>query len=459
MKVMKFGGGCLATTSDVLQAAHLAAGGGPGTVTVISALGGVTDRLECALHTALSGQSSSASSASILTSLLDRHRDIARQAIPAGDIQEEIFSALRERMENLGRLLEGVALTGEAGPTVRARILSIGERLSAILLAGVLRSQNVPAMAVEADQAGIIACGPSGSASADLEASRTHAAPLLRKLIDSGVHPIVTGFFGRSPEGKTALFGRNGSDYSAAIVACLLDARVLEIWKDVGAFASTDPRSYPGARPISRLSYGEAAELSYFGAQILHPRTVEPLASRGIPIHIRSMQDPHAPGTRIGPAWGVQPGEVRSVTMNPDVALLRIVGPGVGMEPGILGRIGQALASSEVNVLSALTSQTCINLLLDARDGTEGLEAIRPCREGAVEKIEVEEELALLALVGDGIRGRQGVLARATGCLSAQGINVEMTAMGASDSAAYFVIRRERAGDALAAAHREFFGC
>lgn len=267
---------------------------------------------------------------------------------------------------------------------------------------------------------------------------------------------MVTGFFGRTPSGRVSTFGRNGSDYSAAVLARLLQATRLEIWKDVDGFMSADPRAVPAARPVESLSWREAAELSYFGAKILHPLTTEPLRGAGVDVRVRNLRQPERPGTHIGEEGAETAAAVKSVTLNQAIALLRVHGAGVGFRPGIIGEIGARLASRSINILSVITAQTCINLLLERGDGEPAMAALAGL-DGVVERLELETDRALLGVVGEGLRRRDGVLARVCGAVAGERVNVEMAAAGASDVAYYLVVDAARGGRALAAVHREFF--
>ena len=269
--------------------------------------------------------------------------------------------------------------------------------------------------------------------------------------------PIITGFYGLTPSGKVTTFGRNGSDYTAAILAAALDAGELEIWKDVEGFMSADPKIVPGAERLESVSFYEAAELSYFGAKILHPRTVEPLRGKKIDIRVKNLLSPEGEGTKILPAGEKREGIIKSVTFNRNLARLRILGPGVGCKPGIIGRIGDTLSGLGINIFSVLTSQTCINLLIHREESGRSLEALGYLKEGTVETVDLLDDIALIAVVGEGILSTNGVAARVFSAVSAEGINVEMISAGASEVAYYFIVRQEEVLRAVRAIHREFF--
>ncbi len=454
MRVLKFGGGCLKDGPSFARAAEIVRSAEKPCAAVVSAASGVTDILDRGVREAARDD---AATAETLSAIRERHATLLAGALGPGEIRDEAGAALEERMIRLEKLLTAVAYAGEASPSLRANILSTGERLAAILLSGAIRAAGVPSAAWEADEIGMVTEETSDNAAVDIDAFRENVAPLARLLFQAGGVPVVTGFFGRTPGGRVAMFGRNGSDYSAAVVAAALDASRLEIWKDVGGFMSADPDLVAGAVSIPALSWREAAELAYFGAKIIHPRTFEPLAGRKIDVVIKSFVEPDGPGTELR-AEGVETeAVVKSVTSNDRIARLRVQGPGVGIKPGIVGRIGRGLADAGINIHSVITSQTCINLLVDRADARAGADEVRKLSNGVIREVDLEEDIALVAVVGEGLLRRAGIAARVFSAVSRAGINIEIISMGASEVAAYFVVRRDRATEAVRAIHEDFF--
>jgi aspartate kinase len=220
---------------------------------------------------------------------------------------------------------------------------------------------------------------------------------------------------------------------------------------------TADPKTIPQARKIDRLSYYEAAELSYFGAKILHPRTLEPLDGMKIAVRIKSLLDPNGSGTEICSEGCENEDVVKSVTADDAIAVLRIHGPGVGYRPGVIGRIGRRLSDKGVNIHAIITAQTCINLLLDKKDARESYDALRDLDVGVMSRLDLEEDIMLIAVVGDGLLNRKGVAARIFSSISRAGVNVEMISTGASEAASYFIVRDSDGEKAIKALHHEFF--
>jgi aspartate kinase len=254
-----------------------------------------------------------------------------------------------------------------------------------------------------------------------------------------------------------ATFGRNGSDYSAAAIARGLGAETVEFWKDADGFMTADPRWVPEARPIARLSSAAAAELSYFGSRILHPRVFEPLEGTDISVRIRNFADPDRPGTDIVPGpIQTDPGAL-CATANTDVAIVRVLGPGVGARPGVIGLVGSRLARAGVNILTVLTAQTAINLLVERDDGEKSRLALAGTGEQAVRSVEVIDDTAIVAVVGNAFDRSPGIAGRFFAALERAGINALLVVGGASESAVYGVVRRGEARPAVRALHAEFF--
>ncbi len=453
-KVMKFGGGCLKDADTVGRAAAIVLSEARPPAVVVSAIYGVTDLLLAALAEAKRDEGSIPAAVQGLRNL---HATLVRETIGDEGLRETVLQGLEVRLKKVERLLHGVAYTGEISPTVRPRVLSYGERLSALIFAGVLADRGARSLALESEQIGLITDHSFENATVDLRAFKHRFGPTARALEKKRTIPVITGFFGCSADGKTVTFGRNGTDYSAAVIAHGLNARALEIWKDVEGFMSADPKLVRRASKIDRLSYSEAAELSYFGAKILHPRTLEPLAGMTISVKIKNLFDPGGPGTDISPAGRVRKEVIKSITANRQIAVLRIRGRGVGFQPGIIGEIGGRLAAAGVNIYSIITSQTCINLLVDRKDAKKSHESLKALAGGIIESVSLNEDVALIAAVGEGFLARKGLAARIFTAVSKAHVNVEMISTGASEVAAYFLVDRLDADKTIRALHREFF--
>jgi aspartate kinase len=454
MKVLKFGGGCLRNPEYVMKVTKIVESEAKPLALVVSAIYGITDLLQKGILEAIRNEKKIQE---CIKSLKVNHLLFIDHLIHDRSFRKEISTGLDGKIQQIEKLLFGVAYTGEITESVRCQILSYGERLAADILAGILQSHGKTAVSLSAEEIGMITDEKFTNATAMLEETRNNFSHSLIPLMEKGVVPVITGFFGQTREGKISTFGRNGSDYSAAVVAYGLRATSLELWKDADGFMSVDPRIICDSRKIDRLSYKEAAELSYFGAKIMHPRTIEPLMEMGIEMNILNIQNPAKPGTIISPEGFQADTIIKGVTCNRHIALLKIYGPGVGCKPGIISKIGQALSNQQINIFSIITSQTSINLLVDKSDADQGFEVLKMIPEQAIEQVGMEDDVALIAIVGEGMLRKEGVAATVFSAVSGVRVNVEMISAGASEVSSYFIVKNNQAEHVIRALHREFF--
>jgi bifunctional aspartokinase / homoserine dehydrogenase 1 len=452
MRVLKFGGVGLKDGPAFRRVAHILKQEPNGRrVVVASAIAGVTDAIAQNLPRIRTDEAT----AHVLMSELRRvHREAAENLQNAHD-QETCLYNVDKTLSALERLLFGISYTEEITQRSHDLALSFGERLSCRILAAYLTEAGVPAEAFDADKVGVITNGRFGWASPDLTATARNLRTRLLPKLD-GLTPVITGFFGAAPEGHTTLFGRGGSDFSAAIIAAALEAEVLEIWKETTGFMTADPRVVAKARRIETMGYEEAAELANFGAKILHPRTVEPLQPKGIPIRVRELGDPRSPGTLITDMAKAPTCFIRSVASRKNLHVLKLLGPGMGYTPGVAHDVFQTLKSEGVNVINMAASEASFALLLDGSEGRRAHAALHTLKGGVIQDITLDEQMALVAVVGKGLGDRLGSAAQILGSVSAAEVNIHMISLGASDIAIDFVVREQDAERALRAVHSRF---
>lgn len=455
MIVMKFGGASLKDPESLKRIAEIIkANSFSRRLVVLSAIGGITDRLIQATDQALNDEKKLDAT---LNEIENIHEHFIRESIPDSRIQSSVQKETQKIIALLKRLLKGIAYTQEATPKTRDHILTLGERISVCIMTGLLKIIGVKAQAVETDRIGLTAYGRYGAGSVKQTTARKNLPEYLHPLFQSGILPVVTGFFGSTDEGFPITFGRGGSDYSAAIFADVLEAERLEIWKDVDGFLSGSPEIVEDGRLLSNLSYDEAAELAYFGASILHSRTVEPLLDRKIPIVIRNTFHPEGIGTWIGAERHRSEGILKSVTFDRNVAMLRLHGADVGHAVGLLSSLVSHLSEKQINIRSVMTSQTCINILLDRKDCRQSHREIQSMELNGIDVIESVENIGLVAVVGEGMFETEGIVAGVIQSLIEQGIHIELISSGASKVAAYFIVREDRLEQAVRAVHNTFF--
>ena len=462
--VVKFGGSNLRQPQDIDRVVNVVQTYNRPLVLVVSAFYGITNALIGCVQAAKEGAGTKAAlaeSRNYTLTLRALKKEIVEANIQDVAHRERTEKALGERLDQLDRFLTGIHCIGDVPTFVNDAILSYGERLSSLLLTEVLLSRGIAAREALPEDIGLITDGVFGNSACDFEASTESVA----KALEGNEVIVVPGFYGVDREGKTTLFGRGGSDYSAASIACCIGAESLDVWKDVDGFLSADPGTVTTPRSISQLNYLEAAELSYFGAKILHPRTVEPLFNQDIPIRILNITRPDRglqPYTIINAQRKVTKDVVKSVTSTEDVAILKLHGPGVGFKPGILAQVTNTLDQNGINIKSVLTAQTAINILL-ARDHLDAAyAALKEHHLAGVVDVSRNDEVAIVAVVGDGVLEASDVgsaiASRALSAAIASGVRVTLAAAGASEVAAYMLVHQEDRKRALQAVHAEFFG-
>jgi bifunctional aspartokinase / homoserine dehydrogenase 1 len=454
MIVMKIGGSSLRNAASLLQAAQIVIDQPFPRIVVLSAVSGVTDHLLKSIDEALHTERKIRGLLDYLETL---HRELNVGAITDKNIRRNLADETDYLLSRLEKLLYGVAYTGECTSRSRDLIVSFGERLSARLLAACLQDKQCLAQAFDADKIDLIASGDFGNGNADLEKTSAHLAGHLDGLLDRNGVPVITGFFGRTPDQHTITFGRGGTDYSAAVVAFAMNADELQIWKDVDGFLTADPELVPEAKPLQQLSYDEAAELSYFGAAILHPRTVEPLAKKNIPAVIKNTYSPELPGTIVAEQKLHKEGVVKSVVANRKIGALRLHGASVGQQIGFLKTVVTTLSDAEINIISVITAQTAVILLLAKTDVEKSAGLIEKLEIPCIDHLEPITDIALIAVVGVGLAETKGLAGRVFTAVARAGTNVEMIASGASRVTQYFIIKETDIQPTVKSIHDEFF--
>lgn len=454
LKVIKIGGGCLKGRKNIELILDLVAERGAGNVLVVSALNGITDFLINGTRTALEDEEKILE---IINGLRKKHTLTARHVIRKETVFNQFVKDLDRTLRELERFYYGLNFTREISARMMDMISSYGERFSAKLLGAALRSRQVKATCRMPHKIGLFTDGKFGDATADMRRSSKTLKENLLPLVRGGATVFVPGFFGVSEKGDITTFGRGGSDYSAAVVAAALDADVLEVWKDVDGYMSADPRFVPSARLIPVLSYDEAAELSYFGSKILHPRTVEPLRRKRLEIAIKNTLDPDGPGSLITSKGRKSRLTIKSVAHDTDIGILKVHASGVGARPGILALVSNRLTEVGINIKSVVTSQTCISILLTREDMEPGRQALQQISPRPYRKLEKIDDVALISLVGEGLGKRKGIAAQCFTAVAEGGVNVEMISYGPSPEALYFIVKVSDLREAVLAIHEKFF--
>jgi aspartate kinase len=451
MKILKFGGTCLGTEEALARVDRVVVDEKEQKIVVVSAASGVTNQLK----DFIASQKSEKEIDEFLLSLKERHLGMLPEG---GSGCREAREMIEAKMTKLERLLYGVTYTEELTPRTRDLILSFGERLAAIVVASRLASHGVDAVPMEADALGLVTDDNYGNAIAILNECVKNMGSTLESAVKKGMVPVITGFFGITKDGHVATVGRSGTDYSAAVVAYATGANPIEIWKEVDGFMSADPKIVKEAFQIGMLSYEEAAELAYFGAQVLHPRAVHPARLKNIHIVIKNLYNPESPGTLICNDRQAREDVIKSVSYLPNVATLKVYDTGAGYKSGFLSDIALCLTREGINLFSATTSQTCVAVLIDEGDIHHAKKAIKSIIGNVGESFEVNPGGALVCTVGEGLGHTKGVAARVFRAVASKNVNVDLISAGASTVAYHFTVDRKDLKKAVEAIHGEFFG-
>lgn len=454
MKVIKIGGGCLKDKKTIKSILELVVKRAKGDIFVVSALNGITDLLIDGMKDALENEDNIPP---LMTKIKNRHMHVAKYLISSSRALKIFTNDFYTSLTRLERYYYGLNFTGEITPKVKDVISSFGERFSAELLSSALRAEGHNSTFRMPHKIGLLTDGKFGDASALLKQTEKNLKENLADTITKDSFLFIPGYFGISEMGDITTFGRGGSDYSAAVFAVALGADMLEFWKDVAGFMSADPRFVKNAQLIPKLSYEEAAELSYFGAKILHPRAVEPVRKYGMDISIKNTLDPDAKGSLISGKRTRTKGIIKSVTHNTDIGILKVYASGVGARPGILASVANTLTDDGINIKSVVTAQTCISVLVDRQDIETGYKALKKLNPNTYRQLEKVEDAALLSIVGEGQHKEKGIAAKCFSAISDAGINVEMISFGPSKVALYFIVKQTDLKKSVNAIHRIFF--
>jgi len=461
LRIVKFGGTSVGDATRIRKVVEIIrdAARDSDLLVVVSALSGVTNKLvEAAAH-AEAGQPEPVEM--IFAELRERHRVVAGALIHSRPVRSRIHHEVEQVFQEGERLCQGTTLLRELTLRARDSISSLGERLSAPIVAAALEECGVGSTAIEATEL-IVTDSCHGAADPLMDLTRQRCEARLRPLLRQGVIPVVTGFIGATTEGILTTLGRGGSDYSATILGAALAADEVIIWTDVDGLMTADPRLVPGAVTIPEISYREAAELAHFGAKVLHPKTISAVTPYGIPLWIRNTFSPELPGTRITPAGPSTDGGVKGLTAISEVALITVGGPGIVGVPDVLGRTFSTTASVRANVLliSQSSSQNDICLVVSSSLAERTVEALR--REFAqdlahekVEHITLDQTIAIVTVVGKNMRG-SGTVGRTFTALARENVNVVAIAQGSSECNISFVVSKQDVKAALATTHKEF---
>jgi aspartokinase/homoserine dehydrogenase 1 len=459
--VMKFGGTSVGSAERIGEAAELvirSASAGHQVVVVTSAMSGITNQLVAAAERASRGDWDPA----IRETLYQRHAAVAEQVIRDPEVRREALAKIARRLDQLEKLCFGLSMVHELTPRLLDAISGVGECLSAPLLAGAIASRGHASTSIEATEL-IVTTDQFGAAEPLMDLTTEKAGNRLRPLLEQAIIPVVTGFIAATGDGVSTTLGRGGSDYSASILGAVLGADEIWIWTDVNGVMSANPTEVPEARTLREISYSEASELAYYGAKVLHYKTILPACERHIPVLILNSFNPDDPGTRVTLTGHPSSRGVKAVTSFHNVSMITISGRGMQGIPGIAAKAFSAVASTRASIMmiSQASSENNLCFVIGSAEAPGVLKALRSVLEldlhlGHIESIEQDQSVAVVAVVGDRMKGTPGISGRVFGALGESGVNVIAISQGSSELNISLIVSEADAANAVRAIHRAF---
>jgi aspartate kinase len=465
--VMKFGGTSVGSVNALTQATQIikdARKQYPHVVVVTSAMSGVTDLLLKSASLAAQGNIDSLVESEAI--LREKHFSAADALIQDEKLCKAAKGEVNCLIELLVDLCRAIAILGEASPRALDAVAALGERMNVRLLAAVAQEAGIRTKAIEATEF-IVTNAHFQNAHPDFYMTTEKTRAILNLLLDDGIVPVVTGFIGATPEGIVTTLGRGGSDYTAAIIGSVLPADDVWIWTDVDGVMTTDPRLAPDAQTLPEISYGEIAELAYYGAKVLHPKTIRPVVEAGIGLRICNTFNPTHPGTRLI-ANGYSNGHagkpekiIKAVTAIRKQRLVTIEGRGMLGVPGVAARAFGAVASTGTSVplITQASSEQSICFAVPAETAAAVLEALEKTFVHEIEDEDIDrvwstEDVSIVTVVGAGMRQTVGVAGKVFSQLGDNGVNVLAIAQGSSEVSISLVVDSADTEHAVKALHR-----
>ncbi|BCS35455.1 aspartokinase [Luteitalea sp. TBR-22] len=413
MVVMKFGGTSVKDREAIARLAAIVAReqartGTP--VVVVSAMSGITDQLLDAVAAVERGDAPGA--AQKVTVMRDRHRAAAEALLTRGDVRDEVIDALERQWRDTAQILHAMAVLREVSPRSRDAVVAMGELASSQLVAAALTELGTPARFVDARTV-LVTSADHGMAQPDQASTAARLHERVLPLVREGLVPVLGGFIGATADGITTTLGRGGSDYSASLFGAGLKAAEIQIWTDVDGMLTADPRVVQGARPLPSLSFAEASELAYFGAKVLHPSTIAPAVTDGIPVRILNSHRPEVAGTTITANPPLPEAPLTGLACKRDITVVDIRSTMMLAAYGFMRRVFEVFERHRTSVDVITTSEVSVSITIEDRRAIEGIVADL----SAFAEVGVENEMALLCAVGERLRLEAGLAARVLGAL------------------------------------------
>ncbi|AYN28860.1 bifunctional aspartate kinase/homoserine dehydrogenase I [Buttiauxella sp. 3AFRM03] len=460
MRVLKFGGTSVANAERFLRVADiLESNAKQGQVaTVLSAPAKITNHLVAMIEKTIGGQDA-------VPNISDAERIFSELLKGLADAQpgfplEQLKTTVDQEFAQLKHVLHGISLLGQCPDSINAAIICRGEKLSIAIMAELLKARGHNVTVINPVEK-LLAVGHYLESTVDISESTRRIAA---SRIPADHMILMAGFTAGNDKGELVVLGRNGSDYSAAVLAACLRADCCEIWTDVDGVYTCDPRQVPDARLLKSMSYQEAMELSYFGAKVLHPRTISPIAQFQIPCLIKNTGNPQAPGTLIGAESDDDELPVKGITNLNNMAMFNVSGPGMKGMVGMAARVFAAMSRAGISVvlITQSSSEYSISFCVPQADSVRARRAMDDefyleLKEGLLEPLSIMEHLAIISVVGDGMRTLRGISAKFFAALARANINIVAIAQGSSERSISVVVSNDEATTGVRVTHQMLF--
>jgi aspartate kinase len=462
--VMKFGGTSVGSAERIRQAAtivHQHAQRGDQVVVVVSALSKVTDLILSVLNSARLGNGEVMEEG--LRQLSERHEQVVSELFQ-GHTRKSVSADVQTILHHMREFCSALKLLGSATLQVMDMVLPLGEKMSARIFSACLNELGAKGTFV--DSARIVATDDKfGDAAPDMEATSRQCREILLPLLQQGQIPVVMGYSGATAAGQVTTLGRGGSDYSGTIVGSAMDAHEVWIWTDVDGVLTADPRVCPDAVTLPEVTFAEAIELSYYGAKVIHRKAIWPTMDRGIPVWIKNSFKPEVPGTKIVESLPESPYPVKAVTAMTQASLVTLTTRRDVHFAEIFGRLFLRLGHEHVDVLFSTqsSSENSLGLVLREADTEQVVRAIQrlfrtELKHGVLNPVTVHSDIAVIAVLGSGMKGYCGILGRLFSVVARNNVSVIAVAQGASELNICFAVTNSRVDDVVRAVHQEFLG-
>ncbi|MDF1512248.1 MAG: aspartate kinase [Anaerolineae bacterium] len=469
--IHKFGGTSVgsaerfAGVAEIMKSFHTrhSADAYPHTVVVVSAMSGVTNQLISGAWAAAEGREREY--ITTLQAVRDRHSTVVRALLPGQGECDGVLKWIHQKLSDLERLYQSIAILGEFTARGQDQVAAFGELLSVHILASVLREYGIASQAMSATQL-FVTDDRFGNAAPLMDLTRSNLRDRVQPLLDSGFVPVITGFIAATESGVTTTLGRGGSDYTAAIIAAGLGADEVWIWSDVDGILTADPNLVPGARPLRELSYSEAAELAYYGANVLHPKTIRPVIAHAIPLRILNSFNPDDPGTLIGQDPCPERERFPAIISTTGLSMIAVGTTDDAWSLNDVARVLSCLNEGRIDVLmfSQSFSEHNLNLIVPVQDQILCTKALQNAfkhhlQEGSW-KLEIKDKVATVSVVGSPGCRETGSVSKAFAALGKLGVRVIAVAQAATENSVSFCIPEDTVKDTVRFLHSELgLGC